>query len=78
MENPSTWGPVEKAVSEAMKQHDAARASGVIGASAVKVVAEAARQATLAELRRAAVATAKGDDRLIDYVNALIAAQKTS
>lgn len=73
MENPGSWGPVEKAVHKALQDHERAIERRVYGGSKVKVIAAAARQATLHELRRIAVETSKGDERLVNYVDALIA-----
>lgn len=44
VENPQTWGPLEKAIDEAMREADDARAAGRIGLSRVRQIADKLRE----------------------------------
>lgn len=46
-ENPATWGPLEKAIAEALKQADEGRAAGRIGLSTVRQIADKLRETGL-------------------------------
>lgn len=43
-ENPASWGPIEKAIAEAMKQHNKDMDAGLYGLSVVRVIADQLRK----------------------------------
>lgn len=45
MENPNTWGPVEKTIAKAITDADKAFANGVMGKSIVRYISDALREA---------------------------------
>ena len=47
MENPMSWGPVEKTISKALTESLEARAKGICGWSTEMVIANALREAGL-------------------------------
>jgi hypothetical protein len=57
MENPATWGPVERAISEALRDADEARSKRLIGLSTVRRIADKLRERGLID--EGAVATAR-------------------
>lgn len=44
MENPATWGKLETAISDALKDADDARAKGLVGGSRAKIIANKLRE----------------------------------
>lgn len=47
MENPATWGPVEKTIDAAMQEAEKRQSQGVVGLSNVRIIADALRAAGL-------------------------------
>ena len=46
-ESPYSWTPAEKVIAQAWKDHDAAMAAGIVGASKIRAIADALREAGL-------------------------------
>lgn len=47
VENPATWGPVEKVIHETIKRHRDNHLAGTVGLSRVRMIADALREAGL-------------------------------
>jgi len=47
VENPESWGPLEQAISRGMRLAAERRKQGIIGASAVKIIADEVRKVAI-------------------------------